>query len=72
MVAASRYLHTDLSLDEMAELLLAIPSIEAGKVVNKVVSGHGATVGGLSVVYLDARARAMFRDLRADAMLQRG
>lgn len=69
LVAAGRYLRTDLSLDEMFDLLLSAISIEPGRVRNRVVSGGGGTVGGQSVIQLGSSARAMFRDLRRDALL---
>ncbi|MGH2658869.1 MAG: LCP family protein, partial [Actinomycetota bacterium] len=70
-VAVARYLRTDLSLSEMVELFLVVPSFRPGQVRNQVVSGSGAMVGGQSVIYLGASARARFRDLAADAMLGR-
>jgi len=70
-VAAARYLRTDLSIPEMMDLLLAVPSFRPGQVRNQVVSGSGAMVGGQSVIYLGANARAKFRDLATDAMLRR-
>jgi len=70
-VAAARHLRTDLSLSEMVDLFLAVPSFRPGQVRNQVVSGTGAMVGGHSVIHLGASARAKFRDLAADAMLGR-
>lgn len=69
LVAGARHVRTDLSLSEALELLLAAPTVDPGKVRNQVVSGHGAMVGGQSVVRLGAGAHAIFRDLRRDAML---
>jgi hypothetical protein len=43
-------------------------SLDPGHVENRVVSGSGAMVGGLSVVRLDSSAYATFRDLAADAI----
>jgi LCP family protein required for cell wall assembly len=71
ITSGGRYLRTDLSLAEMTELVLAVPSVDPRRVENRVVSGHGASVGGLSVVFLDAGARAMFRDVRTDALFGR-
>ena len=68
VAAGARILRTDLSLAEMAELVLSMPSLDPGRVENRVVSGTGATVGGLSVVRLGPAARATFRDLAADAI----
>jgi hypothetical protein len=45
-----------------------MPSLDPGRVVNRVVSGTGAMVGGLSVVQLGSAADATFRDLAADAI----
>ena len=68
MLAGSRSLQTDLSLAQIFELLLAAPAFEPGRARNEVASGSGATIGGLSVVVLGERARALFRDLRGDAV----
>jgi LCP family protein required for cell wall assembly len=69
-IAAARYLDTDLTFAESLELLLASGSIDADRVRNAVVSGSGRTIGGRSVVILGQRARAVFRDLAADAILR--
>ena len=69
VLAGGRSLHTDLSLAQIFELLLAAPAFEPGRVRNEVASGSGTTTGGLSVVVLGERARALFRDLRGDAVL---
>jgi LCP family protein required for cell wall assembly len=68
IAAGARILRSDLSLSDMAELLLSMPSLDPGRVDNRVVSGTGADVGGLSVVLLGSAAHAMFRDLAADAI----
>ena len=69
VLAGSRSLQTDLSLGQIFELLLAAPAFEPSRVANEVASGSGTTIGGLSVVVLGARARALFRDLRGDGVL---
>lgn len=69
VLAGGRSLHTDLSLAQIFELLLAAPGFEPSRVSNEVASGSGTTIGGLSVVVLGERARALFRDLRGDAVL---
>jgi polyisoprenyl-teichoic acid--peptidoglycan teichoic acid transferase len=69
LAAAGRHLQTDLSLDRMLDLLLAALTIDPQRVRNRVVSGGGGSVGGASVIHLGSSARAMFRDLRRDAML---
>lgn len=69
LAAGGRFLETDLSLEEMAELLMAVPSIERTK--NVVVAGSGAMVGGASVVRLGSAAESVFRDLRQDGVLGR-
>jgi polyisoprenyl-teichoic acid--peptidoglycan teichoic acid transferase len=69
VLAGSRSLQTDLSLNQIFELLLAAPAFEPSRARNEVASGSGTTIGGLSVVVLGARARALFRDLRRDAVL---
>ena len=68
LAAGAKILHTDLSLADMAGLLLSMPSLDPGRVDSRVVSGTGATVGGLSVVELGSAAHAMFRDFAADAI----
>ncbi len=68
LAAGAKVLHTDLGLADMAELLLSMPSLDPGRVDSRVVSGTGATIGGLSVVELGSAAHAMFRDLAADAI----
>ncbi len=68
LAAGAKILHTDLSLSDMAGLLLSMPSLDPGRVDSRVVSGTGATVGGLSVVELGSAAHAMFRDFAADAI----
>lgn len=70
-LAAARFMQTDLSLTQMMELLLAVPSIARKPVRNEVVYGSGAMVGGSSVVRLGGVAYAKFRDLRADGVLGR-
>jgi len=69
VAAGAKVLHTDLGLSEIAELLLSMTSLDPGHVENRVVSGTGAMIGGLSVVRLGASAYATFRDLAADAIL---
>lgn len=69
VLAGGRFLQTDLSVGQIFELLLAANGFEPGRARNEVASGSGATVGGLSVVVLGERARALFRDLRGDAVL---
>jgi LCP family protein required for cell wall assembly len=69
VLAGSRSLQTDLSPSQIFELLLAAPAFEPSRAQNEVASGSGTTIGGLSVVVLGQRARALFRDLRDDAVL---
>ena len=68
VAAGAKVLHTDLGLSEIAELLLSMTSLDPGHVENRVVSGTGAMIGGLSVVRLGSSAYATFRDLAADAI----
>jgi LCP family protein required for cell wall assembly len=69
VLAGSRSLQTDLSLSQIFELLLAAPAFEPSRAQNEVASGSGTTIGGLSVVVLGQRARALFDDMRDDAVL---
>ena len=71
IAAGSRILRTDLSLSEIVDLLLSVPSIDPGRVQNRVVPGSVATVGGLSVVRLGDAARTLFHDLAVDADFDR-
>jgi LCP family protein required for cell wall assembly len=71
VLAAGRHVQTDLSLAEVTDLLLAVRSIEPGRIRSRVVSGSGAMVGGQSVIRLGSSAYATFRDLRRDALLGR-
>jgi LCP family protein required for cell wall assembly len=68
-IAGARHLVTDLSLAETFELLVAAPAFEPRRVRNVVATGGVGTIAGKSVVVLDGRAYAMFRDLARDAML---
>lgn len=68
-MVGSRHLHTDLSLGEMLELLMAGMAIEPGRVRNRVVSGGAGTAGGQSTVRLGPGAGALFRDLRRNGIL---
>ncbi len=70
-LAAARFMQTDLSLTQMMEFLLAVPSIGRNPVRNEVVYGSGAMVGGSSVIRLGGFAYAKFRDLRTDGVLGR-
>jgi LCP family protein required for cell wall assembly len=68
-LAAARNVVTDLSLTEMFEILVAAPAFQPRLVRNAVAGGHGGSIAGKSVVLLDSRAHAMFRDLGRDGML---
>ena len=67
LLAAQRYVRTDLSLPELVDLAFAALTVD--KVKNKVVSGGGGFAGGASVVRLGSSAQGMFRDLARDGML---
>jgi LCP family protein required for cell wall assembly len=68
-IAAARYLHSNLSLTDVFELLLAAPAFDPRRVRNAVLGGHTGSVGGRSVVFLDAGAHAQLRDLARDGVL---
>jgi LCP family protein required for cell wall assembly len=68
-IAGAKHLVTDLSLAVTFELLVAAPAFEPRRVRNLVATGGVGTIAGKSVVVLDGRAYAMFRDLARDAML---
>ena len=69
VIAGARNVHSDLALADLFGLALAATTFEAGKVRNVVASGHTGTIAGKSVVVLDSRARATFRDLARDGVL---
>lgn len=69
VVAGARYVQTDLSVSQMIDLILAAPGIDPARIVNRVVPGSVATIGGRSVVLLGAAAREMFHDLARHATL---
>lgn len=60
---------TDLAIEDLFELLVAVPTFDPNDVANEVAPGHVSMIGKQSVVLLDARARAMFRDLARDGVL---
>ncbi len=68
-LAGSEYVKSDLSLVDMFELLVAAPAFDPRRVRNVVATGRVGNIGGKSVVLLDGRAHAMFRDLRRDGVL---
>lgn len=69
VIAGARNVHSDLALADLFGLALAATTFDAGKVRNVVASGHTGTIAGKSVVMLDSRARATFRDLARDGVL---
>ena len=69
VVAGAADLRTDLSLTDLFDLLLAAPGFDPERVRNRVATGHVGSVGGRSVVFLDAGAQALFRDIARDAVL---
>jgi polyisoprenyl-teichoic acid--peptidoglycan teichoic acid transferase len=66
---ASDAVNTDLSIEDLFELLVAVPMFDPSRVENEVASGRVAMIGSQSVVLLDGRATAMFRDLARDGVL---
>lgn len=68
-IAAARELHTDLSLGDLVDLLLAAPAFQPSRIRNEVASGHVGSVGGRSVVFLNGSAYGQFRDLGRDGLL---
>ncbi|MCI0635630.1 MAG: LCP family protein [Actinobacteria bacterium] len=71
VLAGARYLRTDLSLTDVFELVLAATAFEPPRVTNAVVPGGAGRVGNRSVVFLNGRASAMFRDLARDGVVDR-
>ena len=70
-IAGARELHTDLSLGDVVDLLLAAPSLDPARIRNAVATGRVGSVGDQSVVFLDGGAYATFRDLGRDGVLGR-
>jgi LCP family protein required for cell wall assembly len=68
-LAGSGAIRTDLALEDLFEMLVAVPMFDPDAMRNAVTPGRVATVGSKSVVLLDARATAMFRDLARDGVL---
>jgi polyisoprenyl-teichoic acid--peptidoglycan teichoic acid transferase len=61
-------LRTNLTLDEVFELMLTSLSIEPRKVKNLVLSGSVGYAGSASVVFLGEPARRIFADMRGDGL----
>jgi anionic cell wall polymer biosynthesis LytR-Cps2A-Psr (LCP) family protein len=70
-LAGAEHLRTDLTIEELFDLVASAPAIEPSHVRNAVVTGRVGSIAGKSVVLLDRGAHAMFRDLARDAMLDR-
>jgi LCP family protein required for cell wall assembly len=62
------HLRTDLTLDEVFELMLTSLSIEPRKVKNMVLTGSVGYAGSASVVFLGEPARRIFADMRRDGL----
>ena len=71
VLAGVRYLRTDLSPTDVFELVLAASAFEPPRVTNAVAPGGTGRVGNRSVVFLNGRASAMFRDLARDGVVDR-
>jgi hypothetical protein len=69
VAAGARELHTDLSIGDVLDLLLAAPAFDPSRIRNAVATGRVGSVGGQSVVFLDGGAAARFRDLARDGLL---
>jgi polyisoprenyl-teichoic acid--peptidoglycan teichoic acid transferase len=61
-----RNIRTDLGLPTLLKLGLTATRIDPNKVTNLVVPSTTGNVGAVSVVFISARARSLFADLRAD------
>jgi polyisoprenyl-teichoic acid--peptidoglycan teichoic acid transferase len=68
MAAGSSRIATDLSADEVFELLLTAMTIEPEKVNNLVVPGSVGFAGTASVVFLGDAADQIFEDMRKDGL----
>jgi polyisoprenyl-teichoic acid--peptidoglycan teichoic acid transferase len=68
-LAGAAAIRTDLALEDLFEMLVAVPMFDPDAMRNEVAPGRLAMSGSQSVVLLDARATAMFRDLARDGVL---
>lgn len=68
-LAGAAAIRTDLALEDLFEMLVAVPMFDPDAMRNEVAPGRLAMIGSQSVVLLDARATAMFRDLARDGVL---
>ena len=66
--AAWSQIKTNLSVPTMLQLALAASQIPPSNVNNLVVPARGGSVGGLSVVFIQPSARAIYADMRADGV----
>ena len=69
LVAATRFVRTDLTLSEMTELLLASSTFEPGRIRSAVAWGSGGSANGQSIVRLGSRAFSLFRDISHDGVI---
>ncbi|HEX6206972.1 MAG TPA: LCP family protein [Actinomycetota bacterium] len=65
-----RNVQTDLSFDEVFDLMMTALSIDPESVTNAVVPGGTGSAGAASVVFLSGDAPAIFEDLGDDGILQ--
>jgi polyisoprenyl-teichoic acid--peptidoglycan teichoic acid transferase len=68
IAAGSARVTSDLSLDEMFELMLTAQTITTEKVHNLVVPGGAGYAGTASVVFLGSSADRIFTDMRKDGL----
>ena len=66
-----RNVRTDLPLGELIDLGLLAAQVNPGKVRNVVAKGSVGMAGSASVVHLSSSNRAIYRDIRADGILNR-
>jgi LCP family protein required for cell wall assembly len=66
-----RRVKTDLSLGELIDLGLLAAQMNPGRFRNVVAPGSVGKAGSASIVHLSSSARRIFRDIRADGILNR-
>jgi polyisoprenyl-teichoic acid--peptidoglycan teichoic acid transferase len=70
IVVGAQNLQTDLSLNEIFDLMLTGLSIDPEQVANRVVPGGLGFAGSASVVMLSSEADALFADIADDGLLE--
>ena len=70
IAVGTAYLQTDLTFDQVFDLMLTALQVPPAKMTNAVVPGGTATIGGASVVILSDSADQIYADLADDGVLE--